>query len=84
MHVNVRLNQRESRLFALSEFLSGECVSVIYKFELPCEDSNDRAEVKIVLGNARTGLSFQKHLFGFKIELLGYGELGLPFRCWCS
>lgn len=49
MHVDIGLNQCEGGLFAFSEFLAGEGVSIVNKFKLPCENSNDRAEVKIVL-----------------------------------
>jgi hypothetical protein len=67
--VHIRLDQCEGSLLALGEGLAGESVSIVYKFELSCKNSNDRTKVEAFDSQAGTRHSLDEHFACFQIKL---------------
>ena len=81
MHVDIRLNQCERRLFTFCELLSRESVTVVHQLELAGVDCNDRANVEVFLADGGIGHPFQKHSLVLYVVLEGSEyEFHLPCR----
>ena len=78
VHVHVRLNQRECRLFRLREHAPSEHIAVVSQLELAREDVHDGAEKESVRGNVRAGHALEEHLARLEVKLKV--RSGLPSR----